>query len=62
MERGSIEEIGATFTGMNRHFEERYRETFTMPEDALQEELQIPWGANRTEFTGNGKGATGKAL
>lgn len=37
MERGSIEKIGATFTGMNCHFEERYRETFAIPEDALQE-------------------------
>jgi len=37
MERGSIEKIGVTFTQMNRHFEERYRETFVIPEDALQE-------------------------
>jgi len=37
MERGSIERIGTTFAGMNRHFEERYRETFAIPEDALQE-------------------------
>lgn len=37
MERGSIDKIGATFTGMNRYFEERYRETFAIPEDALQE-------------------------
>jgi hypothetical protein len=37
MEGGSIEKIGATFTEMNRHFEERYRETFAIPGDALQE-------------------------
>lgn len=36
MERGSIEKIGAAFTGMNRSFEEGYRETFAIPEDALQ--------------------------
>lgn len=37
MERGSIEKIGAVFAEMNRYFEERYRETFAIPEDALQE-------------------------
>lgn len=37
MERGSIEKIGVTFAEMNRHFEERYRETFAIPEEALQE-------------------------
>jgi hypothetical protein len=37
MERGSIEKIGVTLTQMNRNFEERYRETFVIPEDALQE-------------------------
>lgn len=37
MEKGSIEKIGATFIEMNRHFEEGYRETFAIPEDALQE-------------------------